>query len=502
MQTADFVYKTHPFAHQELVFHRSRDERDFALLMEQGTGKSKVVIDTAAWLYLTGKIRLLVVVAPNGVHRNWVERELPVHMPDWCDVRAITWTSDLEKTKRGQRELNAVCWDTEHTGLRVVAMNVEAFSASPKTCRARALLERLLNAMPAMLAVDEATAIKTPGAQCTKNLTYCGKRAAYRRILTGTPVTQGPLDIYAPFTFLGEQYLGFSNHFAFKHHYAEWERDHNWRTGRDFERLIGYKNLDELVEKIDRVSYRVTKRECLDLPPKIYQSRAVEMSANQATWYEQLRKKLVLELGDDGETITMKNMLTRMLRLQQVIGGFVTTDNGEVVSLFERHRDNSRIQALLDVVAETSGKVIVWARFKEEIKAVVASLRAVYSNGVDPVVEYWGEVSEEDRNKAVDRFQNDNTCRFFVGNQAAGGRGLTLTQCDTMIYYSNSFSLEHRLQSEDRAHRAGLTHPVTYVDFECLGTIDSHILDALLRKNDIATQITRDKLRVWLAHAA
>jgi hypothetical protein len=509
----DYLYKTTPFEHQARAFLRSRDELYFALLMEMGTGKTKVVIDTAAWLFAKREIRMLIVVAPKGVHRNWITKELPVHMPEWVDYRAVDW--QVNGTKRGDRQLDDVCWGTEHKGLRVVVFNTEAFSANGKTCRARKLVERLCNSMACMISVDESTRIKSPSALCTKNLLFLGKRARYRRIMTGLPVTKWPLDVYSQFLFLSPDCLGYDNHWVFKHQYAEWSKERNWKADKDFEKLVGYKNLDELVANIDRHSFRVTKRECLDLPPKMYVVRPVEMTAEQATWYERLRKAVKLEF--EGGTMTMAIMLVRMLRLQQVLGGWVTNDNGETLSLFERLRDNPRIAEMLAAIEETSGKVIVWARFKHEVRAISAALRHVY--GTNDVVEYYGETSDADRAEAVARFQGERAiveggqvvrvdavppaeqARFFVGNQECAGIGLTLTMCDTMIYYSNTYNLEDRLQSEDRAHRIGLTHPVTYVDFEVAGTIDTNIIESLAAKFDIAKQITRDAGATWLARS-
>lgn len=492
-QRADYVFKTEPFKHQLHAFLRSRDELDFALLMEMGTGKTKVAIDTAAWLYLRGKIRLLVVIAPNGVHRNWVDREIPAHMPEWCNPLTLAWSSSLDTTKKGRALIDSVCWGADHAGLRVVAFNVEAFQQLKG--KARMLLERMLTAMPAMLVLDESSRIKTPGATRTKTLCTLSKKARYRRILTGTPVTNSPLDLYSQFKFLGDGYLGFDNFYSFKHHYAEWSKEHNWKAGKDYEKLVGYRNLPELTQRVEALSYRVLKRDCLDLPPKLYQQRSVEMTDQQEALYERLRKQTLLEVEQG--SITMQNVLTRMLRLQQVLGGFITTDDGKDVSIFERHRDNPRIMALLDYVEECSGKAIVWARFIPEIKALAASLRAVY--GPDSVVEYWGDISKEDRERAVNSFQDDHTVRFFVGNQTTGGIGLTLTAAEYMHYYSNNFSYEVRTQSEDRPHRSGLTHAVTYVDYTTPGTLDEHITTALLRKYDVARQITRDEVRDWLA---
>jgi hypothetical protein len=495
-----YTWKTKPFAHQQTAFDISADAEDFALLCDMGTGKTKIALDTAAHAYQRGRIKLLLVIAPNGVHENWITREVPAHLPDWTDAVAATWYSQpLARQRKAFEEV----WSPSKKGLRVIAMNVEAFGATKK---AETVASKLLNAFPTMLVVDESTRIKTPGAKCTKVITKLGKHAVMRRILTGTPVTNSPLDLYAQFRFLGEDYLGFSNYYSFKHHFAEWRKDRNYRTGRDYEVLVGYRNMDELLELIDRISLRIRKSDCLDLPEKQYVRRTFALPDDMRKLYQHFRKESIANLQTlqrEG-TLTANNVLTRMLRLQQITSGFTmaSTDGGEygegteqLVELKEP-RWNPRLQAYLNVIEEMSGKVITWARFKYDLNLVARELRKRY--GDRAVVEYHGSVSKEDRAEAVDRFQDDDECRFFVGQPHAGGYGLTLTAASAVVYYSNDFSLETRLQSEDRAHRIGQTGSVLYVDLECPGTVDSRIVKALRSKKNLADLITRDPPSEWL----
>jgi SNF2 family DNA or RNA helicase len=491
----DFDFKTEPYAHQREVFHLARDRDNFAFLMGMGTGKTKVTIDNAAWLWAQGEIAALVVIAPNGVHRNWILREVPAHMPEWTDYRPAIWASTL---KAAERKALDWLWK-EGRGLRVISMNIEAFGQGMKG-KAAKYLAQILNTFPTMIAIDESSKIKTPGVKRTKTLITLGKRAAYRRILTGTPITNGPLDAYAQFAFLDRGILGFDNFYSFKHHYAEWVRKRGMhvdpRTGqrKEYEELVTYRNLDELVSNIQAHSFRITKDQCLDLPEKVFERRPVDLTAEQKKLYNDIRKRALYDLGK-GE-ITVQNVLTKLLRLQQVLGGFIPADEGMPAQPIPGA--NPRIESLLGAIEESAGdgKIIIWARFRAELEAITARLKKDF--GPKSVVAYHGGVDKHDREIAIDRFQNDSACQFFVGQQHSGGYGLTLTAATTVIYYSNDFSLEARLQSEDRAHRIGQKHNVTYIDIEAEGTVDTKIINALRSKKNIADEITKDNPGEWL----
>lgn len=521
ISTEDYAYKTDPYDHQAKAFKLSRDLIDFALLMEMGTGKTKVVIDTAAWLYAQGRLDFLLVVAPNEVHKNWVLREMPIHLPDWVPHRTAIWSSDMKALDRKQYEK---LWDPKFHGLRILAVNVEAYGVQERWWRAKrggpkkfgSEVQKILNAFKVMFVVDESSKIKTPGARRTKRLWALGKRADYRRIMTGTPVTNSPLDLYAQFRFLNATYLGFTNFYSFKHHYAEWKTDTNWKTKKDYETCTGYKNIDELTERLDAVSFRVTKKECLDLPEKVYTRRLVAMTDEQRRTYIKLRDQALLEIQQEDFKVT--NVLVKMLRLQQVLGGWLPNldEPGTTTPLFNNPKDNPRMKAVLDVVNETSSKVIIWARFRSEIVALTEILNKEFGKGT--AAPFYGDVKSVDRNDYIDRLQGvraivdpvthertgwedvpeEKQIRILVAQQHSGGYGLTLTAASYVIYYSNDFSLEARLQSEDRCHRIGQKNPVTYIDLECLGTIDTRIITTLRQKKKLADTITRDDVSSWL----
>lgn len=488
----DYIWKTDPYEHQREVFLRSRDLEEFALLMGMGTGKTKVTIDTAAHNYSIGKIDCLIVIAPNGVHRNWVSREIPTHMPEWTNYKAAIWASYMRKKEEAAVE---ELFDVDFKGLRIISLNIEAFKDST-TCKAARIVRKLCLAFNVMMVVDESSKIKTPGAKRTKAIIILGKQAVMRRILTGTPVTNSPLDIFSQFRFLGNA-LGFDNFYSFKHYFAEWEQERNFRTGQRYEVCKGYRNLDELTEIIDEHGFRITKEECLDLPDKIYQTRYVELTPKQRKAYNDISDRSLIEM-EDGSEMSIANVLTKALRLQQVVGGFLPKEEFAPAEPIEDK--NPRIDCLVDLLEETEGKVIIWARFRAELAAIEDALRKAY--GREAVVSYHGGVGKEDREHNMDTFQDPKSpVRFFVGQPHSGGYGLTLHAATTVVYFSNDFSLEARLQSEDRAHRIGQHHPVLYVDLECLGTIDTKIIEALRGKKSLADLITRDSVRLLLARA-
>ena len=466
----DFIFKTQPYDHQLKAFYLSRDKEAFALLMEQGTGKTKVGIDNAAYLYGQGKITALVIIAPNGVHRNWLNKEIPAHMPEWCPHKSVFYFSGMgakDTAKFDELMLEEDC-------LKIFSFNCEAFVS--KT--AVAMMNRVLLANSVMLIVDESSRIKTPGAKRTKVITKFGKMAKYRRIMTGTPVTKGPEDIFSQFRFLDHRILGYDSFWSFRARYCV-------MGGYEQKQIVSYQNVDELTSSIEGHSFRVLKKDCLDLPDKIYQRHTVELSKKQRKLYDQLRKDFVVEM--EGEHLSAPEAITRLLRLQQIICGWFPTEDG-TVAIDDK---NTRLSALLDLLPDIECKVIIWARFKRDIKAIEDALGS-------KAVSYHGDVSNDDRVIAVERFQEDPSVRYFIGQPQSGGIGLTLTAAECTIYYSNSFDLETRMQSEDRCHRIGTKNNVTYIDFESPKTIDTKIINALREKKSLADTITKDPASLFM----
>ena len=483
MESQAFVFKTEPYAHQQEALNRSCDREEFALFMEMGTGKSKVLIDNLTHLYANGKINGALIIAPKGVYRNWVEREIPSHMPDFIEKKIMLWQP--HSTKKIEAEKDEILNDTS-TDLRLLVMNVESLSTDKGVKFAYSFLSK----HRALMAVDESTTIKNPTAKRTKNIVSLGKYAHYRRILTGSPITRSPLDIYTQSQFLDPALLGFSSYYSFRARYALLAD--GFAGGRTFKKVVGFQNLEELNSTLQEFSYRVLKEDCLDLPDKVYVRREIEMSPEQKKVYSELKRYAISQLSTE-ETVSATSVITQLIRLQQVACGFVNTDEGH-----PQERKNTRMDELLQILEETSGKAIIWANYRYDILRIEETLKKIY--GEDSVGSYYGDTKDKERSEIINRFQDvDNPLRFFVGNTQTGGYGITLTAASTVIYYSNNYDLERRLQSEDRAHRIGQNHKVTYIDILCKDTVDEKIVKALRNKLDLAKLVLgEEQWKEWL----
>jgi SNF2 family DNA or RNA helicase len=478
-----YEFETDPFDHQLDGWVATRDEEIFAIWWEQGTGKTKLVLDTAAWLYEHGKIDALFVLAPNGVHRNWITDELPAHLPKRIERTTHFYTSRKANTLKHKRACRAV---VESRGLAVLAMSYDALM----TAAGLKLAGQMLTKRKCLYVADESTRIKSPGAKRTKRVIATGKRATYKRTLTGTPVTQGPLDVYAQMRFLAADFWKpheLESFTTFKSYFAIFDDIMNQQTGRSFKKLRRYKNLSELKAIVSGVSHRVTKDGVLDLPPKLYQKRYVEMNPEQKRIYRGLRQNYRAML-DAGEEINAPLALVRITRLHQVVCGFVVPDDTN--ELMEIEGPNYRLAAMEEIRDDLPHQAIVWARFNYDVDRLMDLLGK-------RAVRYDGRVSDENRARAKDAFQGGES-QFFVGKTAAAGIGLTLHAARSVVYYSNTFSLEDRLQSEDRAHRIGQNFPVSYIDLVTPGTVDQKIVSALRAKLDVSRVITGDAYKEWI----
>lgn len=475
-----YRFKNKPFAHQAAYLERFWDKPVAALFAEMGTGKSWMLINNAALLYDQGKINALLVIAPKGVYRNWQDLEIPKHMPEHVVYRMALWTPSPRKAEKAALDrLFEVSED-----LKILIMNIEAFS----TKKGPDFAKRFLLGHEAMMAIDESTTIKTPSSSRSKSTEKIGKEARYRRIATGSPVTKSPLDLYQQCEFLSPQCLNMHSYYGFQARYAVVvERQ---LATHSFKQIVGYQRLGELKEKLDRFSFRVTKEECLDLPDKWYVKRDVELTEEQVKAYNEMKNFALAQMSEG--LVSTSNALTQLMRLHQIVCGHTKTDDGTIV-----HIPNKRIQELLDAIEETSGKIIIWATYRPDIESIKLALQKTY--GMDAVGTYYGDTDGDERQRVVADFQDPNKpLRFFVGNPSTGGYGITLTAASTVIYYSNSFDLEKRLQSEDRAHRIGQTKNVTYIDLIAPNTVDEKIVKALRDKINIATQVMGEDIKQWL----
>ena len=487
LKIMDYRFKTKPYGHQLDALKASHKKKNFALFCEMGTGKSKILLDNIAMLYDTGKINGAIIVAPKGVYKNWIAQEIPTHLPDHIECRTFQWVAPSSRTKEDRELLSQLYDETRDPSLTLFVMNIEAFSSAPGLKEA----EKFLMAYRALMAIDESTTIKTPSAKRTKNIISVSRYAYYKRIMTGSPVTKSPLDLYSQCEFLDPELLGHSSFYTFRARYANMQTINvSGRSVSIVRPHNSYRNLGELSDIVSSFSYRILKEDCLDLPDKVYERRTIELTPEQKKAYDMMRTIALAEL--DGKVCSSMNVLTQLLRLHQITCGHFKADDGTI-----KHLKNNRLDELMSLLEETEGKVIIWANYVEDIKNVVKALKKAY--GEASTVEYHGAVKQSVRQKQIALFQEKNgPARYFVGNPQTGGYGITLTAANTVVYYSNNYDLEKRLQSEDRAHRIGQTNKVTYVDLICEKTVDEKIVKALRNKVNIANEILGEELKQWL----
>jgi SNF2 family DNA or RNA helicase len=430
-------------------------------------------------LYDKGKIDGALIIAPKGVVKTWYEQEIPTHLPNHIENVTVLWQSNINKT---QQEKLETLFEIE-TALHILVMNVEALS----TEKGVKFAEKFLRSHKTLMAIDESTTIKTPTAKRTKNIIDLGTTAKYRRIMTGSPVTKNPLDLYTQCYFLDPYLLDFASYYAFRNRYAIMKTMHV--RGRSIQIVHKFQNLSELSDIVKKFSYRVLKEDCLDLPPKNWIKRHITLSKEQQKVYDQMKKTALATLN--GKVTSTMTVITQLMRLQQITCGHFVADDGSTQEI-----KNNRITELMDVLDEIEGKAIIWGHWQKDIQNIVSEIEKVH--GSSSVVSYYGLTPQDERQDNIRKFQSDPKCRFMVGTPSTGGYGITLTAANTVIYYSNGYDLEKRLQSEDRAHRIGQKKNVTYIDIIAEKTVDEKIQESLRKKINIASEVMGEELRAWI----
>ena len=478
-----FNFKTKPFNHQlnEITDHGEKDAR--GLFWEPGTGKTKPIVDCVSSLYDAKEINGLIVIAPNGVHRNWLSDEIPAHMPDEIAerLRGHIWYST--KTKAHVNSFN----DTlKHDGLATLVMSYEAVRTELGLKAWKAFLKQ----RKCTYVLDESHRIKTPGTKISKRIMGSKNAAPFKRVLSGTPCDNSPFDLYNQLRFLKEDIwypLGIRTFSAFKNYFGIFET--MTFNDRQFQQCVAYKNLHVLNEILHSMGSRVVKSDVLDLPPQLYSKRYVKLTSQQKRMYQQLKDDFYIEQATGDVSAALA--IVRLLRFQQIICGYLPTSDDDA-TLREVPGGNPRLNLLVDTCEGIPHSCIIWARFTKDIELI--SNHKFFKNNC---VVVNGSVTGPARGIAIDRFKNKEV-QFLIANPAALSEGVTLTVAQTAIYYSNSFKLKDRIQSEARPHRAGQTNPVNYIDLVAEDTIDTHIIKALKRKVNIASQVTGDTVGEWI----
>jgi SNF2 family DNA or RNA helicase len=522
----EFIFKTEPYDHQRKVFNEVKNRVEYGLFWEMGLGKTKTSLDVLAWKYSNKKVDAALVITLKGVHENWVSEEIPTHL-------AVEHYA--AKYWEGHRVEGGMKGFMLEKGLLIATINFDSIA----TKKGSAFIRRFLSERKVMLIIDESHSVKTPKAQRTKATIKIARQCVSRFILTGTPITDNPLDLWAQFEVLDPDIFP-QPFWPFKARYAilkemEGMRKPQYFTNRagkkepkmvqelvadpkaGYERnpitgemepkmvptgkmiqamkpgpmlVVGYKNTDELKQRIKPHSSRLRKEDCLDLPEKVYKQEAFELSPDQQKIWKGLAKERVMDTKFG--FIDGSSPLKLMIRLSQIACGFIKVEDEEdYISMGK----NPRIQALINILEQCRGSAIIWSSHRFSIDEIAATIKEGW--GADSVVVYDGRTKSDDRREAINLFQNEKS-RWFVGNPQAGGTGITLTAARDVIYYNNNFKLVERLQSEDRAHRIGQRFSVNYTDIIANGTNDKKIMKALRNKFDVASEITDDGINKWL----
>lgn len=522
----DYLFKTTPLSHQDRIFRETKDLQNHGLFWEQGTGKTKPVLDTAAYQYLKGNIDGLLVVAPNGVHLNWLTDEIPAHLPDRVAgvMKGHAWFPPATATKWHIKAIKDVI---AHPGFSVLVVPFESFT----TDRCKKSVWDFLRTRKTLMVADEGILIKNPSAKRTIAVMEAGRYAVMRRLLNGTPIAGEPWDVFPQLKFLKYDFwcqYELDGEEVFKSHFGRWQdvKDDAGRT--KYKMCVSHRRLNELQEIVKTITDRVLKEDVLDLPPKMYSKARFDLSKDQREHYDSLKEEFLTWLSSEGcceacngaghlsaplsDTETMEYecddcggkgfkrgglvtadlAITRMLRLQQVTCGYLPTPDNEEEPIHV-FKENPRLERFLAGARLLPHGCIVWTRFQKDAELVCEALKSEKKT----VVRYDGTIKDKDRDLAKTAFQNGDA-QFFVANPAAISMGVTLLPGKTVVYYSSSFNLVHRLQSEDRSHRFGQTSSVAIHDLMANNTLDEKIVQALRDKVNISQQVTGDKIRSWL----
>lgn len=525
----DARFKTSPWAHQYAEFEKHVASPARALIWQMRTGKSKITIDTAASHFEHFRdIDALVIFAPNGVHSNWVERELPLHMWDGVEFEAMAWRTRVAGLKGGSgllprvdRKTGEVVIDAQRNGLSKADMaawedahaswwsgfwraskgsHLAIFSFNTESMireDIRRALANIIHRKRVMMVWDESTDFRTPGSTRTKMARALARKAIVRRILDGTMLHNSPLNAFSQFELLERKALGFQSYETYKNaagervpgflnYFAEFELE---RRGRNFVPVIaGLRHAEELRERIAHYSSVVLRADCADLPNVVPERRRIKLSKEQERIYREVAERIRIEL-EQGEIVSINAQASKVQKLQQVVGGWLIDEDGT------RHKlpgPNPRLEMLSHDVYLASGKVVVWVQFRHEIDEVAARLRA---DGQE-VLEYHGGVSDQDKAYARLRFPQETDKLVLVGQPQSGGRGIELP-AGTIIWYSHTNNTIIRAQADERATVMG-GGDVKVIDYQAPG-VDGYMLDRLAHNVSVADDMAGRGLKRVLA---
>ena len=436
--------------------------KGFGFLFEMGCGKTLTAIATMGAAYNLGKIKRVLIVAPSSVCSVW-----PKEFEDFADFPFQVQVLQGEKAKR-IKLLSELEKNTKKL-LKVAVINYES------TWR-EGIFEALQAWIPDMIICDESQRIKTHNTEQAKALHILGDQAKYKLILSGTPVQNNAIDLYSQYRFLDPSVFG-TNFYHFRNRYAI-------MGGFNKHQIVGYRDLDQLIQKEHSIACRVTKEEALDLPEQTFLQRYITLSAKEQRLYDQIKRESFAEL-EHGGAVTAPTVLTKLLRLQQLTGGFLVTDEGQKPEMVGKGKLSVLEEIIDDYVVDAGKKLVIFARFRAEIDSISQML----AKKKIAFVAIWGDVKLEDRGKIVKNFQTNPETKVFLAQIDTAGLGITLTAADTCVYYSVNFNYAAYSQSLARIHRIGQKNVCTYIHLIAEKTIDELVLKALAKKEDLAKTI-------------
>ena len=482
--------KTIPRKHQQEAYEWMAGKDALSLFHYMRSGKSKLIIDDAIRAYKEGRINAVIVCAPNGVHANWAERELPTHA--WDDIEWDSWiwrTTDKTSEQRfyeAWKKKALVFYCVPHHSIRRDDLG--------------RILWRILHKRKVYVVFDESHAFAQPGSKQTKRAVAIARHCPVRRIMTGSPLENRPFQAYSQFNLLKPHCLGFKRYKAFEQKYGIFER--GMRAQRDesgevervihFPKLVGYQNLDDLRKRIAPYCHVVTREMIEDMPSFVRSTREVVMTERQARIYDEIRDGIVADV--EGEKVSIGSMSPRWIKLQQILSGFLVDKS---YAPWEIQGPNPRIKALVDEVISGDGRVLVWCAFQRDIDQCTAALQSAGRH----VVQYHGRASDREKAKARElmRYGTDPYGPDLVGHPQSGGVGLNLAGASRVIWYSHTFDAVVRMQADERATEVGGGN-VSIVDLVGVHpmpgrrTIDHTILVAQESKTDVADYLSRQGL--------
>lgn len=474
----DYPFKTTPYNHQLKSMQAFGEASHFGLLYEMGAGKTKADLDIASYKYLKGEIENLVIGAPNGVHRQWIMEQVPEHVPS-CIPRAVLYSSGSTKARNiGVEDILG-----RKKVMRIFSLNVESFSHKSGA----QLLEKICRSGPTMFTIDESSTIKGYKSARTETAHRIARleSVVVRSILDGTPISQGGEDLYGPLEFLHPSVLQCRNYFAFKNRYLIMSPEKK-------DKVVSYRNLEDLQKRMYSVCHRVLKSECLDLPGCIPMTRYVEMTEVQQKYYNDMKELFLVEIAN-GEIVTVKDAMVRVNKMQQILGGFVITKHPDGVDakgkeVFRKQVNRigtSKLEAAWDVIREHGKKAILFVNFKEEADLFEEYFR---TNTNWQVLRYTGKETDDECEKNKQEFMKPGEEKIFLSSMK-GVKGLNFPMCSLIVWASFPRVYLNYRQGNERTDRPGQTEKTTIVHLMVPKTVDEGAFRTLMRKEEFATMM-------------